>query len=96
MSVKGSTRNDHRDYKCTSAKRLRMVREDTGAPSEGSTFTWIATDDAVSCTRAFRTMWRCFQRLVNRGCPEPDLRVNDIYLIHWSQYLHTTQSEWLN
>ncbi|GFW21744.1 hypothetical protein TNCV_2529431 [Trichonephila clavipes] len=30
-----------------------MVREDTGAPNEGATCTWIAFDEAVSCTRHF-------------------------------------------
>ncbi|GFT95291.1 hypothetical protein TNCV_3325941 [Trichonephila clavipes] len=34
MGVKGSTRNGRRDPKCPSARRLRMVREDTGDPSE--------------------------------------------------------------
>ncbi|GFV50613.1 hypothetical protein TNCV_2212761 [Trichonephila clavipes] len=35
VSVKGSTRNRRRDSKCPSVRRLRMVREDTGAPNEG-------------------------------------------------------------
>ncbi|GFV87961.1 uncharacterized protein TNCV_782411 [Trichonephila clavipes] len=30
VGVNGSTRNGHRDPKCPSARRLRMVREDTG------------------------------------------------------------------
>ncbi|GFW61513.1 uncharacterized protein TNCV_347611 [Trichonephila clavipes] len=33
VGVKASTRIGRRDSKCTSARRLRMVREDTGAPS---------------------------------------------------------------
>ncbi|GFT75814.1 uncharacterized protein TNCV_851201 [Trichonephila clavipes] len=37
VAVKGSTRNGRRDPKCPSARRLRMVREDTGAPNEGAT-----------------------------------------------------------
>ncbi|GFW33631.1 hypothetical protein TNCV_2211631 [Trichonephila clavipes] len=32
VGVKGSTRNEHRDPKCPSARPLRMVPEDTGAP----------------------------------------------------------------
>ncbi|GFX63535.1 uncharacterized protein TNCV_105421 [Trichonephila clavipes] len=36
VCVKGSTRNGHRGPKCPSAMHLRMVREDTGAPSEGA------------------------------------------------------------
>ncbi|GFS70037.1 uncharacterized protein TNCV_748121 [Trichonephila clavipes] len=35
VGVKSSTRNVQRDPKCPSARRLRMVREDTGDPSEG-------------------------------------------------------------
>ncbi|GFV86763.1 uncharacterized protein TNCV_3964931 [Trichonephila clavipes] len=37
VGVKGSTRNRCRDPKCPSARCLRMVREDTGAPNEGVT-----------------------------------------------------------
>ncbi|GFV79971.1 uncharacterized protein TNCV_1217391 [Trichonephila clavipes] len=37
VDVKGSTRNGHRDPKCPSARRLHMVRGDTGAPSEVTT-----------------------------------------------------------
>ncbi|GFT70689.1 uncharacterized protein NPIL_301691 [Nephila pilipes] len=37
VGVKGSTLNGRRDPKCPSARCLRMVREDTGAPSEGAT-----------------------------------------------------------
>ncbi|GFY18775.1 uncharacterized protein TNCV_2399951 [Trichonephila clavipes] len=69
-----------------------MVREDTGAHSEGATCAWRAVDEAVDCTRAFLTMWRSSRRLVCRGHPEPDLHVNDISQIHWSYYLLTKQS----
>ncbi|GFU58109.1 uncharacterized protein TNCV_3834921 [Trichonephila clavipes] len=75
VGVKGSTRNRHRVLKCPSARRLRMVREDTGTPNEGATC-------AFGCTRAFLTMWRSSRRLVCRGSPEPDLRVNNISRIH--------------
>ncbi|GFW26797.1 uncharacterized protein TNCV_3623331 [Trichonephila clavipes] len=34
VGVKGSTRNGRRDPKCPSARRLHMVREDTGVPNE--------------------------------------------------------------
>ncbi|GFT05128.1 uncharacterized protein TNCV_531711 [Trichonephila clavipes] len=44
VGVKGSTRNGRRDPKCTSTRRPRRVREDTGAPSEGA---WMAADEAV-------------------------------------------------
>ncbi|GFU46546.1 uncharacterized protein TNCV_3010551 [Trichonephila clavipes] len=37
-------------------RRLRMVREDTGTPSEGATCAWMAEDEAVGCTRAFLLM----------------------------------------
>ncbi|GFX45401.1 uncharacterized protein TNCV_1026611 [Trichonephila clavipes] len=93
----GSTRNGRRDPKCSSAKRLRMVREDTGASSEGATCAWIAGDESFfGYTRAFFTMWWSSRRLVCRGCPEPGLRVNAISQIHWSQHLLTIQSEWPN
>ncbi|GFX22227.1 uncharacterized protein TNCV_2950731 [Trichonephila clavipes] len=67
VGVKGSARNGHHDPKCSSARHLRMVREDTGAPNEGATCTWMATDEAVGCTCAFLTMCRFSQRLVCRG-----------------------------
>ncbi|GFT70149.1 uncharacterized protein TNCV_3456151 [Trichonephila clavipes] len=57
VGVKDSTRNGRRDPKCPSARRLRMVRKDTGAPSEGATCAWMAADEAVGYTRAFLTMW---------------------------------------
>ncbi|GFU63578.1 uncharacterized protein TNCV_4256191 [Trichonephila clavipes] len=75
----GFARNRHRDPKYPSARRLRMVREDTGAPNEGATYASMAADEAVGCTRAFLTMWRSCRRLVCRWHPEPALRVNDIF-----------------
>ncbi|GFV25922.1 uncharacterized protein TNCV_2920331 [Trichonephila clavipes] len=93
VGVKGSTRNGRRDPKCPSARRLRMVREDTGAPSEGATGAWMAANEAVGCTRAFLTMWQSSRQLVYRGLPGPGLRANKISRIHWSQHLLTTQSE---
>ncbi|GFY12510.1 uncharacterized protein TNCV_1799321 [Trichonephila clavipes] len=57
VGVKGSTRNGHRDPKCPSARHLHMVREDTAAPSEGATCSWMAANEAVVCTRAFCAMW---------------------------------------
>ncbi|GFW09928.1 uncharacterized protein TNCV_4252571 [Trichonephila clavipes] len=45
VGAKGSTRNGSRDPKCPSARRLRMVREDTGAPNEGATCAWMADDE---------------------------------------------------
>ncbi|GFY01226.1 uncharacterized protein TNCV_5076931 [Trichonephila clavipes] len=90
------TRNGSLDPKCPSTRRLRMVRKDTRAPSEGIACAWMVADKAVGCTREFLTMWRSSRRLVCRGRPEPRLRVNDISRIHWSQHLFTTQSEWPN
>ncbi|GFW29658.1 uncharacterized protein TNCV_3935261 [Trichonephila clavipes] len=58
LGVKGSTRNGRRDPKCPSARRLRMAREETGAPIESATCAWMAADEAVGCTCAFLTMWR--------------------------------------
>ncbi|GFV96910.1 uncharacterized protein TNCV_4351231 [Trichonephila clavipes] len=57
VGVKGSTRKERRDPKCPSARRLRMVREDTGASSEGATCAWMAADEVVGCARLFLTMW---------------------------------------
>ncbi|GFX80217.1 uncharacterized protein TNCV_2642331 [Trichonephila clavipes] len=82
VGVKGNTRNGRRDPKCPSARCLRMVREDTGAPIERATCAWMAAGEAVGGSRAFLTMWRSSQRLVCRGRPEPGLRVNDISRIH--------------
>ncbi|GFV24680.1 uncharacterized protein TNCV_881501 [Trichonephila clavipes] len=93
MGVKGRTRNGHRDPKCLLARCLRIVREDTWAPSEDATCAWMAEEEAGGCTRAFLTMWRSSRRLVCRGRSETGLRVNDISRIHWSQHLLTTQSE---
>ncbi|GFT77110.1 uncharacterized protein TNCV_1099801 [Trichonephila clavipes] len=56
VDFKGSTHNGRHDPKCPSARRLRIVREDTGAPSEGATCAWMAVYEAVGCTRAFLTM----------------------------------------
>ncbi|GFY48646.1 uncharacterized protein TNIN_192381 [Trichonephila inaurata madagascariensis] len=89
VGAKGSTRNGRHDPKCPSASRLRMVREDTGAPSEDATCAWMAADEAVGCTREFLTMWRSSRRLVFRGRPEPGLHVKNISRIHWSQHLLT-------
>ncbi|GFX29851.1 hypothetical protein TNCV_4749801 [Trichonephila clavipes] len=48
--VKSSTRNGPRDPKCPSARRFRMVREDTGAPNDGTTYAWMAADEPFGCT----------------------------------------------
>ncbi|GFX82176.1 hypothetical protein TNCV_4398351 [Trichonephila clavipes] len=40
-----------------------MVREDTGAPSEGTTCAWMVVDEAVGYTHAFYTMWQSSGRL---------------------------------
>ncbi|GFU98755.1 uncharacterized protein TNCV_1214711 [Trichonephila clavipes] len=50
VGVKGSTRNGRRDPKCPLARQLCMLREDTGAPSEGATCAWMAADEAVGYT----------------------------------------------
>ncbi|GFY07337.1 hypothetical protein TNCV_5085231 [Trichonephila clavipes] len=46
-----------------------MVRENTGAPSEGATCAWMAADEAVGCTRAFLTMWRWKDQPDTTGSP---------------------------
>ncbi|GFV90125.1 uncharacterized protein TNCV_4378411 [Trichonephila clavipes] len=51
-----------------------MVREDTGAPSEGATCAWMVVDETVGCTRAFLEMWRSSRRPVCRGRPKPVAR----------------------
>ncbi|GFT20909.1 uncharacterized protein TNCV_3130671 [Trichonephila clavipes] len=56
VDVKGSTRIGHHDPKRHSAKRIRIVREDTGATSEGDTLAWMAANEAVGCRRSFLTM----------------------------------------
>ncbi|GFW32069.1 uncharacterized protein TNCV_2600951 [Trichonephila clavipes] len=89
-------RNGRCDPKCPSARCLRMAREDTGVPNGMLSLPgWRPgpADEAVGCTRAFLTMWWSSQRLVFLGHPEPGLHVNDIYRIHWSRHLLTTQSE---
>ncbi|GFY33784.1 uncharacterized protein TNCV_4594961 [Trichonephila clavipes] len=96
VGVKSSTCNGRHDPKCPSTRRLRMVREDTGAPKEGVTYAWMAAKEAVGCMRAFLTMWRSSRRLVCQRHPESGLRVNDISRIHCSQHILTTQSERLN
>ncbi|GFV76753.1 uncharacterized protein TNCV_4729731 [Trichonephila clavipes] len=70
-----------------------MVREDTGASSEGATPAWMTADEAVGCTRAFFTMWWPSHRLVCRGCHEPGFRINDNFQIRWCLHLLTTKSE---
>ncbi|GFW67491.1 uncharacterized protein TNCV_3391621 [Trichonephila clavipes] len=90
VGVKSSTSNGCRDHRCSSARRLRMVREDTGAPNEGATCAWMAANEAVGCTRAFLSMWRSYRQLVCRGQPEPGLCVNDSL---GSTVPLTTQSE---
>ncbi|GFX92397.1 uncharacterized protein TNCV_1706731 [Trichonephila clavipes] len=90
--VKGSTRNGQRDLKCPSARRLRMVREDTGAPNECATCAWMAANEAVGCMCFFLPMRRSSRQLICLGRPEPGLRANDISRIHWFQHLLTTQS----
>ncbi|GFW44112.1 uncharacterized protein TNCV_3854731 [Trichonephila clavipes] len=82
VGVKGSTRNGLRDPKCPSARLLRMIREDTGAPNEGATYAWMAADEVVDCTRVFLTMWQSSRRLVCREHSEPSLRVNDTSRIY--------------
>ncbi|GFU45415.1 uncharacterized protein TNCV_3625451 [Trichonephila clavipes] len=56
VGIKRSTRNGCRVPKCPYTRRIRMVPEDTGAPNEGATCAWMATDEAVGCARAFLTM----------------------------------------
>ncbi|GFS66376.1 uncharacterized protein TNCV_3856471 [Trichonephila clavipes] len=73
VGVKGSPRKGRRDPKCPSVMRLRMVREDTGAPKEDATYAWMVADEAVGCTRAFLTMWQSSRRLVCLERPEPRL-----------------------
>ncbi|GFY00420.1 uncharacterized protein TNCV_1664591 [Trichonephila clavipes] len=73
----GITCNGRHEPKCPSARRLRTVREDTGAPNEGATCAWMAVDEEIRCASAFLTMWRPSWQLVCRGRPELGLRVND-------------------
>ncbi|GFW66464.1 uncharacterized protein TNCV_3309831 [Trichonephila clavipes] len=79
VGVKDSTHNGRRDPKCPSARRLRMVQEDTGTPIENTACAWMAVNEAVGYTRTFLTMWWSSLLLVCRGRPKPGLRVNDIY-----------------
>ncbi|GFT63674.1 hypothetical protein TNCV_871031 [Trichonephila clavipes] len=44
LGVKGSTRNGHRDPKCSSARHFGMFREDTGVPNGDATCAWMAAD----------------------------------------------------
>ncbi|GFV42302.1 transposable element Tc3 transposase [Trichonephila clavipes] len=75
------------------SRRLRMVREDTGAPNKGANCARMAADEVVGYMRAFLMLWRPSRRLLICGrSPEPGLHVNDISRIHCSQHL-TRQSE---
>ncbi|GFT95351.1 uncharacterized protein TNCV_3326341 [Trichonephila clavipes] len=57
VGVKGSTRNGRSYPKCPRTRILRMVRVDTGAPTEGATTcAWMTADEAVGCTCAFLMM----------------------------------------
>ncbi|GFU23137.1 uncharacterized protein TNCV_3515761 [Trichonephila clavipes] len=47
VGVKASTRNGRSDHKYPSVRRLRMVREDTRAPSEGATCAWMVADKTI-------------------------------------------------
>ncbi|GFW55507.1 transposable element Tcb2 transposase [Trichonephila clavipes] len=71
VRVKRSTCTGRRDPKCPSARRLRMVREDTVYPSEGANCAWMAVDEAVGCAHEFLTICWTSRRLVCRRCPEP-------------------------
>ncbi|GFW93486.1 uncharacterized protein TNCV_46891 [Trichonephila clavipes] len=84
--VKGSTRNGHRYPKYPSPRRLRIVRENTEATSKGAACAWIAADRPPHFLRCGGLLddWSV------EDVPEPGLRVNDIYRIHWSQHLLTT------
>ncbi|GFU55774.1 hypothetical protein TNCV_2380021 [Trichonephila clavipes] len=55
--VSRAARNGHRNPKCPSARRFIMVQEDTRAPSECATCTWMTPYEAVGYTRAFLAMW---------------------------------------
>ncbi|GFS67798.1 uncharacterized protein TNCV_4364501 [Trichonephila clavipes] len=96
VGVKGSTRNGCRNHKCPSTRRLRMVREDTWAPSKGAIYAWMVADEEVGFTREFLAMWWSSGRVVCRGRSEPGLCVNDISRIHWPQHLLATQGAWPN
>ncbi|GFU31577.1 uncharacterized protein TNCV_3539621 [Trichonephila clavipes] len=54
VCVKGSTPNGHRDPKCSSTRRHHLVREGTGASSEGATCAWMAAEKAVGYHQARR------------------------------------------
>ncbi|GFV84575.1 uncharacterized protein TNCV_2481891 [Trichonephila clavipes] len=82
IKVYPEDKEECRDPKCPSTRRLRMVREDTVAPNEGATCAWMAAYEEVGCRRAFLTMWWSSRRLVCQGRPETGLRVNDISRIH--------------
>ncbi|GFW81870.1 uncharacterized protein TNCV_2885441 [Trichonephila clavipes] len=64
VGVKGRAGKGCRDPKCSSARHLRMVRKNTGAPNEGATCVWMEANEAVGCVRAFLTMWWSFRRLL--------------------------------
>ncbi|GFT54312.1 transposable element Tcb2 transposase [Trichonephila clavipes] len=48
-----------------------MVREDTGAPSEGATCTWMAAYEAVGCIHVVLAMRWSYRRLICQGRTEP-------------------------
>ncbi|GFV90545.1 hypothetical protein TNCV_2222611 [Trichonephila clavipes] len=63
--VKGSTRNGRYDPKCPSARCLRMVHEDTGAPSVGAAYASIEPDETFDRTCAIYTMWRSVDEVLS-------------------------------
>ncbi|GFV69606.1 uncharacterized protein TNCV_4507211 [Trichonephila clavipes] len=65
VGAKGSTRNGRRYPKCPSARLLRMVREDTGAPSEGCSTLNVIPPNGQSIRRK------------ERGCGSPVVKVSN-------------------
>ncbi|GFV69517.1 uncharacterized protein TNCV_2779321 [Trichonephila clavipes] len=70
-----------------------MVREDTGARSEGTACVWTAANEADGCTRACVMILWSSGRLVCQGHPEPGHCVNDISSVHGSQHLLPVKSK---
>ncbi|GFW84099.1 hypothetical protein TNCV_4877631 [Trichonephila clavipes] len=52
----GSTRNRHRDTRCSSASRLAIARKDKEARSKGAARVWTVTNEAVGSKSACRMM----------------------------------------
>ncbi|GFY02771.1 uncharacterized protein TNCV_3506511 [Trichonephila clavipes] len=92
--LRRSLRCLHTRTRLSSLLRLNLSLKSTGFHSAAVQLplAWHRDPKCPPALCEFLMMWRSSRRLVCRGHPDPDLRVNDISRIHWSQHLLSTQS----